>query len=264
MTLYICATPLGNLYDVTVRTLRTMRSVSFILCEDTRISAKLMRAYGMKKELICYNDHTAEGRIPWVVEQLSSGVKIALISDAGMPTISDPGYKLVQACYEAGIRVVVEPGASAVLTGLVMSNFPPYPFCFGGFFDPKTFSQFASLPMTLVFFESPRRLLATLSFLEQAHRKVAVVREMTKMYEEVKRGTPAEVLSHYQKHPPRGEITLCLSPPEEVILSQEEIDQFLLDLMKEESSPKRIAQLASIPLSCPVKILYRRVLELKK
>lgn len=220
--LYLVGTPIGNLADITLRALHILKSVSVIACEDTRHSGRLLSHHGIRARLISLNEHNEARRIPELVSQIQQGGSIALISDAGMPTVSDPGQRLVQSTVAAGLKVEGIPGPSAVLTALAASGLPTTPFYFGGFLPHKKGQRNTELAAALqrestsVYFESPYRLVDTLAMLaEQApEHRVVVARELTKKFEEFQRGPARNVLSHYQAKPPKGEITLVIAPRE--------------------------------------------------
>lgn len=222
--LYIVATPIGNRSDITLRALDILKLCDIIACEDTRISGTLLTHYGIKKPLISYNDHNASERRPEIFAAIENGKRVALISDAGTPLISDPGYKLVQEAIERDIYITTIPGASSVLTALCLSGLPSDQFFFGGFLPSKTealkkhITSLANVPATLIFFESARRLEESLEALMigLSDRKAAVVREITKLYEETKRGNISELLEHYRNNDaPKGEIVIVIAPPTE-------------------------------------------------
>ena len=213
--LYVVATPIGNLKDISARAIETLKIVDCVLCEDTRVTAKLLQSIGVQAKLAVYNDHNASSVIPDIVKQLGAGVSYALLSDAGMPLVSDPGYKLVNACIENGISYTVIPGACAVVSALALSGLPSDRFMFVGFADSSKFQELVKIDATLIFFEAPGRVVKTIADMAErfSNRTVAVVREITKMYEEVVRGNFPEVLRHFEDNPPRGEFVLLLSPP---------------------------------------------------
>lgn len=222
--LYIVATPIGNLGDITIRALATLAAADTILCEDTRVSARLMERYALRSRLEPYHEHNAQKVRPAILERLKQGARIVLISDAGMPLVSDPGYRLVKEAAEAGIAVTACPGASAVLTGLALSGLPTDRFTFAGFVPQKPgerqrlFAEFAQLRSTLIFFESPHRIVETLHDIAAAlpNRTIAVTRELTKLHEEVLRGNAIEIAATLEARPSvKGEITLIVGPPGE-------------------------------------------------
>jgi 16S rRNA (cytidine1402-2'-O)-methyltransferase len=221
--LAIVATPIGNAADITLRALSVLRGADLILCEDTRVSGKLMAMYGIPTRRMAYNDHNGDRVRPQVIERLRRGERVALISDAGMPLVSDPGFKLVREALAASLPVTVVPGASAPLAALALSGLPSDRFFFAGFLPNKSSARrdelaaLAAVPATLIFFESPRRLAETLADMAAVlgDRPAAVARELTKLFEEVRRGTLAELAAHYAAAgPPRGEIVILLGPPE--------------------------------------------------
>jgi len=219
MPLAVCATPIGNLDDVTLRVLEELRSADVVLCEDTRHTRVLLNRHGIRARLLSYHEHNEAKRTADVLPRLQAGERVALVSDAGLPGISDPGARLVAAALEAGVPVTVLPGASAVDTALVASGFAAERYQFVGFL-PRGGTALASLweelagwPHPVVAFESPQRLTATLRSLAEAQpeRLVAVCRELTKRFEEVVRGSAEEVAARFAE-PPKGEITLVLGP----------------------------------------------------
>ncbi len=264
--LYLIATPIGNLGDITLRALDTLKDCDVIACEDTRVSGKLLSAYGIHKPVISYHDHNADRMRPLILDRIASGQAVALISDAGSPLISDPGYKLVQRCYEAGLPVAFLPGASAVIAGLILSGLPTDRFLFAGFADKKAYSELSPLGMTLVFFESAQRLVVTLKDMALAfsNRTVAVVREITKRFEEVRRGTFEEVIQFYEeKGPPKGEVVLALSPPVAQAVALTDIDQLLRQTLKTHSI-RDACTLVAGTLGIPRKQIYQRALTLQE
>lgn len=215
--LIVCPTPIGNLEDVTLRVLSALRSADVIACEDTRRTRQLLDRYGVRAELVSYHEHNERERAHELVARMQKGATVALVSDAGMPLISDPGYLLVRACVAAGLPVEVLPGPSAATTALVASGFPADEWHFAGFVPRKASALrrlLAEHRETVVAFESPRRLPATLAALAEVEpeRQVAVCRELTKIHEEVVRGTAAELAERYRDAPPKGEIALVLGP----------------------------------------------------
>ncbi len=217
--LFLVATPIGNLGDITLRALETLKSVDVIACEDTRHSLHLLRHHGIEKPLVSYHEHNEARRTAELIEQLAAGKKVAVISDAGLPGISDPGHRLLRACIERGVPYTVIPGASALLTGLIGSGFDTEQFHWGGFLPVKSGGRERDLraaaerEITTVFFESPHRLLKTLAAAVPllGERLLCVARELTKTFEEFRRGTAAELLAHYTAHPAKGEMVLVVS-----------------------------------------------------
>ena len=217
--LTIVPTPIGNRQDITLRALEALQTADVVAAEDTRHSGMLLQHLGIKKPFVSLHEHNEAARVEELASRIASGTKIALITDAGMPGISDPGHRLIKSCIERGLPVTVLPGPSAVITALVGSGFPTDRFFFGGFLPVKSgrraneIALAAARSETSIYFESPHRIERTLEALHAAcpDRPVCVARELTKTFEEYRRGLPAEVLAHFQKHPPKGEITLVIS-----------------------------------------------------
>jgi 16S rRNA (cytidine1402-2'-O)-methyltransferase len=243
-TLYIVGTPIGNLEDITFRAVRILQTVDLIAAEDTRHTGKLLQHFQVKTPQISYHEHNRNSRIPELLEHLSDGKAIALVSDAGMPGISDPGYELVQACIAAGITVVPVPGASAAITALSAAGLPTDRFVFEGFLAPKAQQRREYLEFlqtesrTLIFYESPHRLPETLQDLAEffgGARRIVLARELTKLYEEFWRGTIAEAIAHYQQREPQGEYTLVVAgtPASQPLLTEAELKAELQQLMSQ-------------------------------
>lgn len=217
--LYLVATPIGHLGDITLRALEVLKSVDVIACEDTRHSGHLLRRFEIHKPLVSYHEHNEARRTAELIEELARGKSVAVIADAGLPGISDPGHRLLRACRERGIPATVLPGPSAVLTALVGSGFPAEQFFFGGFLPVKSGGRGRELRAaaarveTSIFFESPHRLVKTLAACAEIlpTRPLCVARELTKTFEEYRRGAAPELLAHYTAHPPKGEIVLLIS-----------------------------------------------------
>jgi 16S rRNA (cytidine1402-2'-O)-methyltransferase len=215
--LVVCPTPIGNLEDVTLRVLSALRDADVVACEDTRRTRVLLDRYGVSAQLVSYHEHNEERRATELVERMRKGQVVALVSDAGMPLVSDPGYVLVRACVGAGLPVEVLPGPSAAVTALVASGLPADEWRFAGFLPRKKADLVRALSEpggTLVAFESPRRLPATLALLAELEpaRRVAVCRELTKAHEEVVRGAASELAERYAGKPPKGEVAVVLAP----------------------------------------------------
>jgi 16S rRNA (cytidine1402-2'-O)-methyltransferase len=218
--LVVCPTPIGNMEDITLRVLAALREADVIAAEDTRHTRSLLDRYGVSAPLVSYHEHNEERRAAELVDRKRSGSVVALVSDAGMPLISDPGYVLVRACVGAGLAVEVLPGPSAALTALVASGLPSDAWRFVGFLPRKKGELRRALAAdpgsgTLVAFESPKRVPATLAVLAELDpaREVAVCRELTKLHEEVVRGSAGELAARYADAPPRGEVVLVIAPP---------------------------------------------------
>jgi 16S rRNA (cytidine1402-2'-O)-methyltransferase len=219
--LYVVATPIGNLRDVTLRALEILAAADLIACEDTRVSRKLLDHYGITTRLIAYHDHNAAVARPKILARLEQGAAVALISDAGTPLVSDPGYKLARAASAAGHVVTAAPGASSVLAALAVAGLPSDRFCFEGFLPPKAgarqsrIAELARIPATLILFETGPRLSAALNDLAVGlgGREAAVCRELTKLHEEVRRGELAALARDYAAEPaPRGEMVIVIAP----------------------------------------------------
>ena len=219
MSLVVCPTPIGNLEDVTLRVLSALRDADVVACEDTRRTRTLLDRYGVKAKLVSYHEHNERARAAELVEAMRAGQTVALVSDAGMPLVSDPGFVLVRECVAAGLPVEVLPGPSAAIAALVASALPAERWRFAGFLPRKRGELerlFAESDGTVVAFESPRRVPATLAVLAAAQpdRQVAVCRELTKIHEEVVRGSAQALAQRYAGAPPKGEVVLVLGPLE--------------------------------------------------
>ena len=216
--LSVVPTPIGNRQDITLRAVEVLKAADLIAAEDTRHSGLLLQHLGIKKPFISLHGHNESFRCEDVANRIAAGSHVALITDAGMPGISDPGYRLIRTCIERGLPVSVLPGPSAVLTALVGSGFPCDRFFFGGFLPVKSgrraneLTAAAARGETSIYFESPHRILKTLAALDTIcpGRTVCVARELTKTFEEYRRETPSALIAHFEKHPPKGEITLVI------------------------------------------------------
>ncbi len=221
--LYLVATPIGNLGDVTLRALEVLRGVDRIFCEDTRVTARLLARYGIARPLGVYHDHNADEARPAILAALRRGGRLALVSDAGTPLVSDPGYKLVRAAIAEDLPVTATPGPSAALTALILSGLPSDAFLFAGFLPPRqaarrrALERWRTLEATMVFFEGVSRLAGCLADMADVlgNRSAAVARELTKLHEEIRRGRLAELAAHYRDAgPPRGEAVIVVGLPE--------------------------------------------------
>ena len=220
--LYVLATPIGNLGDITLRALEILRDTDLVAAEDTRHSGMLLKHYKIEKPFISYHEHNEAMRAAQLIERLATGEKIALITDAGTPGISDPGARLIRECIKRELPFTIIPGPSSVLSAIVGSGFPSEKFFFGGFLPNKSgrrereLRAAAERPETSVFFESPYRIMKTLAACAEImpDRHLCVARELTKKFEEFRRGTAAELLAHYEAHPAKGEITVVISGAE--------------------------------------------------
>ena len=242
--LHLVATPIGNLGDITLRALWVLKGVDRILCEDTRVTRRLLAHYGIDKPLDPYHDHNADRVRPSVLAALRRGETLALVSDAGTPLVSDPGYKLVREALAEGLPVTTAPGPSAALTALILSGLPPDTFLFAGFLPPrssarrKALAQWRDLVATLVFFEGTSRLAACLSDMAEVlggDRPAAIGRELTKRHEEMRRDTLGALAERYRTEPtPRGEIVIVVGPPAattpEIVDLDARLDQLMITL----------------------------------
>jgi len=271
--LHIVATPIGNLRDITLRALDVLGAADLIVCEDTRVFAKLASHYGIAASTIAYSDATQDLAEPRILRALAAGKRVALVSDAGMPLISDPGYRLVRAALAGDHVVTAAPGPSAVPMALALSGLPTDRFFFGGFLPAKeverrrAISAAASVPSTLVFFEAPHRLAASLVDLADllGPRPAAIARELTKLFEEVRRAPLTELAQHYASHPEvKGEIAIVVGPPDEAVAPPAaKLDEALLTAMAGASLKDAAAEVAA-RYGLKRRDVYARALELKR
>jgi 16S rRNA (cytidine1402-2'-O)-methyltransferase len=269
--LYVVATPIGNARDMSLRALDVLRGCDVIAAEDTRVTSKLLAIHGVSRPLVPYNDHNGPQMRPKLLARLAQGQRVVLVSDAGTPLVSDPGYRLVRAALDAGAGVVAIPGPSAVLTGLTLAGLPSDRFLFAGFLSSKAgerqsvLEELKGVRATLVFFESAQRLADSLSAmaLVLGDRPAAMARELTKLHEEVRRGSLAELAAHYEKAgPPKGEVTILVAPPLEAAPDTAKTDAALkaaLAFMPVKAAADLVAGLTGESR----KTLYARALELK-
>ncbi|HXQ52969.1 MAG TPA: 16S rRNA (cytidine(1402)-2'-O)-methyltransferase [Stellaceae bacterium] len=273
--LYVVATPIGNAEDITLRALRVLRTAHVIACEDTRVSAKLLGRYGIATARLAYHDHNAERMRPRLLARLAAGEIVALISDAGTPLVSDPGFKLVREAIAHGVAVTTLPGPSAPLAALVLSGLPSDRFLFAGFLPAKDAARRSALaalktvPATLIFLESAPRLAASLAAMaaELGDRPAAVARELTKLHEEVRRASLAALAEHYREAgPPRGEIVVVVGGPEEALAQAPDVrDAALDDALRaalERMSIKDATSVVVAALGLPRRAVYARALAL--
>jgi 16S rRNA (cytidine1402-2'-O)-methyltransferase len=270
--LYIVSTPIGNLRDITLRALDTLAAVNKIYAEDTRVARKLLDAYAIKTKPLAYHEHSADAVREDIVSALRRGESVALISDAGTPLVSDPGFKLARAVIEAGHRVAPVPGASAALAGLVASGLPSDRFCFVGFLPNKdaarrtALAELASIPATLIIYESGPRLAAALSAMTEilGPRDAAIARELTKLFEEVRRAPLSELAAHYAaRGAPKGEIVIVVAPPPpRTQTSDEALAAFVATLST--LSAKDAAERAASELAVSRKRAYAAVLSVRE
>jgi 16S rRNA (cytidine1402-2'-O)-methyltransferase len=273
--LHIVATPIGNAADITLRALSVLRGVGLIACEDTRVTGNLLARYEIATRRLAYNDHNAERVRPLLLERLRRGERIALVSDAGMPLVSDPGYKLVRAAIAEGLPVTTVPGASAPLAALALSGLPSDRFLFAGFLPSRSaarrheLAELVAVPATLIFFESARRLSETLADMASVlgDRPAAIAREMTKRFEEVRRGNLAALAAHYQEAgPPKGEIVIVVGAPQSAPTQDEAAAAATLDDMLRDAlagaSLRDAAASVAIASGLPRRTVYARALVL--
>ncbi|WP_369057945.1 16S rRNA (cytidine(1402)-2'-O)-methyltransferase [Caulobacter sp. 73W] len=269
--LYVVATPIGNLRDITLRALDVLNAADLVLAEDTRVTGKLLSAYNLSKRMERYDEHAAERARPKVMAALEGGGRVALVSDAGTPLVSDPGYRLVKEVVEAGYTVYPIPGASAALAALTLGGLPTDRFMFVGFAPPKSaarrtfLSEFAAVRATLIFYESGPRLadsLADMAAVFGGDRQAAVAREITKLHETCIRGTLSELAADPKLDSPKGEIVVLVGPGEEQAATAEDADTALAEALTR-MGPADAASEVAKALGLPRRELYRRALDLK-
>ncbi len=271
--LYIISTPIGNLQDISLRALNALREVDFIACEDNRVVKKLLTHYGIKTPTFSYHDHNSTQKTPKIVEKIQAGQSVALVSDAGTPLVSDPGYELVRACVNKGVYVTAIPGVSASIMALSLSGLPTDQFFFGGFLPAKKgqmkkkMEELKTVPSTLVFYESPRRLV---TFLETCldvfgNRDVVVARELTKMFEEVRRGSVSTLLEEYKNEDaPKGEVVVLVGPGEKKSeWSEKDIKDCLAESLKKNSLKDSVGNVVELT-GWAKKAVYQLALEVSK
>ena len=270
----LVATPIGNLGDFCPRGAEALRAADLVLCEDTRTTARLLQHYGIEARCEALHDHNEAARVPALLRRLQGGGSVALVSDAGTPLVSDPGFRLVRAAIEAGVAVSAVPGANAATTALVLSGLPPQPYLFLGFAPPRSAARLAGfgtlraaeragLAATLVWHEAPHRLAEMLADLATSFgaRPAAVARELTKRFEEVRRGPLPELAAHYAAEAARGEITVVVGPPEPEQADAEDLDALLRRALAG-GSVKDAAAMVAAATGLPRKVVYARALEL--
>ncbi|HUG61635.1 MAG TPA: 16S rRNA (cytidine(1402)-2'-O)-methyltransferase [Methylomirabilota bacterium] len=269
--LYPVATPIGNLGDVTLRALEVLGGADLIVCEDTRVTRTLLDRYAITRPLTAYHDHNAGRERPRLLAMLAGGMKIALVSDAGTPLVSDPGYKLVEEALAQGTRVIPIPGPSAILAALVAAGLPTDAFLFLGFLPPKSAARrarlaaFATVPATLVFYEAPHRAAETLADMAAVlgpDRMGALARELTKRFEEVRRGALADLAAGAAETPPRGEVVLLAGPPGEIAADADDLDALLRAALAGAGPGQAAAEVAKATGRLRREV-YARALELK-
>jgi 16S rRNA (cytidine1402-2'-O)-methyltransferase len=269
--LYLVATPIGNLSDITIRALETLAAADVLACEDTRVTRKLLDRYGIRRRSMPYHEHNSEEAGARLVEAVMSGKSVALVSDAGTPMVSDPGYRIATEVIAAGGKVVPIPGASALLSALSTAGLPSDAFFFAGFLPAKSgqrktrLEELKAVPGTMVFYESPRRVADSLADMAEVlgDRRAAVGRELTKAFEETRRGTLAELAAAYaSEDTPKGEIVVCIAPPDQKPEVIDDIDTLLLSLAEELGASKAAGEAAKMT-GGRKSDLYRRLMELK-
>ena len=274
--LVLVSTPIGNLRDITQRALDALAGADLLLCEDTRHTARLLSAYGIAVATSPLHEHNEEGRIPALLDAIRRGQRLVLVSDAGTPLVSDPGFRLVRAAIAAGLPVSALPGPNAAVTALVLSGLPPLPFLFLGFPPPRSAARAAAfgrlraaeragLDATLIWHEAPHRLAEMLADLHAAFgdRPAAVARELTKRFEEVRRDSVGALAAHYAAQEARGEITVLLGPPPAEAADAEDLDAQLRQALAS-GSVKDAAALVAGSSGLPRRVVYARALELSR
>ncbi len=268
--LYLVASPIGNLRDITFRALDTLSSADVVICEDTRVTGKLLNAYGFKKKLQVYNDHSTDGQREKIIEIINQGQSVAVLSDAGTPMVSDPGYKLVQYALQASIYVTAIPGPNAALPALQLSGLPSDNFSFLGFLPPKSVARqkvlhkWDTTPGTLIIYETGPRLADSLADMKKVlgDRQAAVMRELTKMYEEGRRGSLSDLIDYYTMNgPPKGEIVVTLGAALPELVSSDSIETQLKKAL-ETMSVRDAAEVVAQATGKPKKTIYTLALKL--
>ncbi|MGU9982401.1 16S rRNA (cytidine(1402)-2'-O)-methyltransferase [Phreatobacter sp. HK31-P] len=271
--LHVVATPIGNLRDMTIRAVETMAAASVVACEDTRVTRRLVDHFVLSTKLLPYHEHNAAEMRPKLLARLAAGESVALVSDAGTPLVSDPGFKLVEAAREAGHPVIPVPGPSAVMAALVAAGLPTDAFFFAGFLPPKTVGRrgrardLVAVPGSLVFFETGPRLAASLGDLaaELGDREAAVCRELTKAHEEVRRGSLGDLAAHYAAaSEPKGEIVLVVAPPGDKPPPEADDVDAMLRTALARGSVKDAATAVATATGLPRRDVYQRALVLAK
>lgn len=270
--LYIVATPIGNLNDISARALDTLNAAEIIACEDTRVTKKLFALLGISihKNFICYQNYNEEDKAAGIVDIIKGGQAVALVSDAGSPLISDPGYKLVSLCREEGLKVYSIPGASAVICALQLAGLPTNRFMFAGFIPNKDkaradlFNELKSINTTLVLYETAPRLLKTLQAAGDVFgtREMAVVREITKLYEDARNGTAQELAQYYTENPAKGEIVLVIAPPCQSESAEIDVKNELLSRLQKMSLKSAVEEVTALS-GLSKKEVYNQALVLK-
>ncbi len=256
--LYIVGTPIGNLSDMSPRAVQVLQSVDLIAAEDTRVFGKLASHFDIKTKRVSCHEHNERDVVPELIEKIQNGMAIAAVSDAGMPGVSDPGFRLVRAARATGVDVFVVPGPVAAISALVLSGFPIDRFTFCGFFDEKKLRDDNKIPHTIIYYESPNRVMNTVAALARVmpERKIAIVREITKIHEETIIGYPSELMGIT---PPRGEIVIVVGPRPEIKMTDSEISEIVNDIAA--TSMKSAAAELAMRSGISKKEAYKRLLE---
>ncbi len=256
--LYIVGTPIGNLSDMSPRAIEVLQNVDLIAAEDTRVFGRLAAHFDIKTPRVSHHDHNERDVVPGLIEKIQAGASVAVVSDAGMPAVSDPGFRIVRAARAAKLPVFVVPGPTAAVSALVLSGFPSDRFTFCGFFDEKKLREDNKIRHTIIYYESPNRIMATIAALARVmpERQIAIVREITKMYEETIIGYPAELMSIT---PPRGEIVIVVAPAPDKKMSDADISEIVNDVVA--GSTKSAAADLAARAGISKKEAYKRLLE---
>lgn len=270
--LYLVATPIGNAADISLRALSVLAAADVIACEDTRVTSRLLAIHGISRPLVRYDEHTAHSSGPALLRRIVAGERVALVSDAGMPLVSDPGGQLVRECIDADLPVTAVPGASSVLTALALSGLPAERFLFAGFLATRAaarrreLTELVRVPATLVLMKSPQRLAASLADMYDilGDRPAAIARELTKLFEEVRRGSLSALAAHYaEAGRPKGEVTLVIGPPSKSPpIAEDEADRLLADALARLSARDAVAEVAAVT-GLSRRLLYARALAIK-
>lgn len=256
--LYIVGTPIGNMSDMSPRAVDVLRNVDLVAAEDTRVFGKIASHFDIKTPRVSCHEHNERDVVPELIEKIRAGASVAVVTDAGMPGVSDPGFRLVRAARAAGVAVFMVPGPTAAVSALVLSGFPTDRFTFCGFFDEKKLAADNKIRHTIIYYESPNRIMATIAALARVmpERQIAIVREITKMYEETIIGYPADLMNIT---PPRGEIVIVVAPAPEHKMSDAEISEIVNDVVA--ASTKSAAADLAARAGISKKEAYKRLLQ---
>ncbi len=256
--LYIVGTPIGNMSDMSPRAVDVLRNVDLVAAEDTRVFGKIAAHFDIRTPRVSCHEHNERDVVPELIEKIRAGASVAVVTDAGMPGVSDPGFRLVRAARAAGVAVFMVPGPTAAVSALVLSGFPTDRFTFCGFFDEKKLAADNKIRHTIIYYESPNRIMATIAALARVmpERQIAIVREITKMYEETIIGYPADLMNIT---PPRGEIVIVVAPAPEHKMSDAEISEIVNDVVA--ASTKSAAADLAARAGISKKEAYKRLLQ---